>query len=273
MSDNLGDRMKEYELRDRSYLQRRAYTVIRVDGKAFHTYTKGLDKPFDVGLVGDMANTTKYLCENIQGCKVGYTQSDEISLVLTDFDKIGTDAFFGGQVQKVCSVVASMATARFNQLRLLRAAFDDEFAPNPTQVINVDELPQLAVFDARCFSVSSQDEAINYLRWRQQDAVKNSISMVAQSLYSHKELHKKNGSEKQEMIFQKGQNWNNYPESQKRGSTIVKTYVKTTNPKFKALEDKLDVLEFYERTKWDVQTPDYRGEDGFAYLSDVIPKL
>ena len=103
--DKIGDRMKNnYENRTKQFLTRRMPTIIRLDGKAFHTYTKGLNKPFDEGLIEDMQETTKFLCANIQGCKLGYTQSDEITLVLTDYDNLQTDAWFDYNVQKMTSI-------------------------------------------------------------------------------------------------------------------------------------------------------------------------
>lgn len=199
--DSLGSRMKEnYEHRTRILLPRRTYTIIRLDGKAFHTYTKGLERPFDKQLVNDMDETAKFLCENIQGVKLAFVQSDEISLVLTDFDKITTNAWFDGNIQKMVSVSASLATAKFNELRPGKLAF----------------------FDSRVFTIPEKSEVINYLIWRQQDTVRNSITAVAQSLYSHKELFKKNTNEMQEMCFQKGINWNDYDDGLKRGRIIVK---------------------------------------------------
>lgn len=196
MKDSLGDRMKGYyEDRTRQKLMRRAYTIIRIDGKAFHTYTKGLIRPFDGGLVNDMDLTALFLCENIQGAKLGYVQSDEISILLTDFDELTTSAWYDNNIQKIVSVSASLATGYFNKLR-----------PD-----------KLAFFDSRVFQVPTKDEATNYFIWRQQDATRNSISTVAQSLYSHKELNGKSTNEMQEMIFQKGTNWNDYSSGLKRG--------------------------------------------------------
>lgn len=202
--DSLGDRMKRYEDTSRFFLLRRMYTIIRIDGKAFHTYTKGLKRPFDDDLIFDMDETTKFLCQNIQGVKLGYVQSDEISLILTDFDEITTSAWFDNNIQKMSSVSASMATAKFNQLRTNR------------------NISKLAYFDARVFQVPTKTEAINYLIWRQNDATRNSISSVAQSMYSHKELHGKNGNQMQEMIFQKGLNWNDLPTGYKRGRVVCR---------------------------------------------------
>lgn len=199
MKDTLGDRMKEnYENRTRTFLPRRTFTIIRIDGKAFHTYTRGLQRPFDDKLINDMDETAGFLCKNIQGSKLAFVQSDEISILLTDFGEINTNAWFDGNIQKIVSVSASLATAKFNELR-----------PN-----------KLAFFDSRVFTIPSRTEVENYLIWRQQDTTRNSISSVAQSLYNHKALEGKNTSEQQEMIFQKGINWNDYAPKYKRGRVI-----------------------------------------------------
>ncbi|MDC7248501.1 MAG: tRNA(His) guanylyltransferase Thg1 family protein [Sphaerochaetaceae bacterium] len=224
----LGTRMKEnYEQRTRYKLMRRCPVIIRLDGKAFHTYTRGLDKPFDEGLIEDMMETTRFLCEQIMGVKCGYTQSDEISLLITDFDKLETEAWFDYNLQKMCSIAASIATAKFNQLRMERSCHD---GGGETQFPCISQgavggFP-LAYFDARVFQIPEKEEVVNYFIWRQRDAEKNSVAMLAQSLYSHNELYKKNGSDMQEMCFQKGQNWNDLHFSKKRGSFVIKnTYV------------------------------------------------
>lgn len=202
-------RMKaNYEGRSKTFLTRRTPVIIRLDGKAFHTYTRGLDKPFDEGLILDMEASTKFLCENIQGVKIGYCQSDEISLLLTDYDNLDTQAWFDYNVQKMTSISSSLVTAKFNQLRMLRDEDKGLF-------------PKLAFFDSRVFNIP-KEEVSNYFLARQKDAIKNSISMLAQSLYSQTELHKKNQSDMQEMTFQKGHNWNDLSYKKKRGCTIVK---------------------------------------------------
>jgi len=228
MRDELGDRMKShYEDRTRIKLPRRTYTVIRIDGKAFHTFTKGLNQPFDDGLMEDMNATAEYLCKNIQGAKLGFVQSDEISVLMTDFDNLQTDAWFDGNIQKIVSVAASMATSKFNHLRLKRL-FDRYNDDKVTVELSCNFVirqivdTKLAEFDARVFTIPSLTEVCNYFIWRQQDTVRNSISSVAQSLYSSKELHGKNMSEQQEMIFQKGINWNDYDPMLKRGRFICK---------------------------------------------------
>lgn len=243
MKDDLGDRMKSYyEDRTRISLPRRTNTIIRIDGKAFHTYTRGLPRPFDQELIDDMNATTKFLCENIQNAKFGYVQSDEISIVLTDYDKLTTDAWFDGNIQKMVSIAASLATSKFNQLRTERV-----LRKNPITISSgngLDEIlknyVKLAQFDARVFTIPNEEEVINYFIWRQQDATRNSIQAVAQSLYSHKELNGKTTDQLQELIFQRGQNWNDYPVGQKRGRVVVRREVDlpTTKEIYEKAKDK-----------------------------------
>ena len=259
MKDNIGDRMKSfYEDRTRYQLTRRTNTIIRIDGKAFHTYTKGLQRPFDQGLMEDMNKTTEYLCQNIQGAKFGYVQSDEISILITDYDDIDTHAWFDGNLQKMASIAASLATAKFNQLRIMRHM---ENAMIFLEQEHIEEF-KMAHFDARVFQIPYQEEVINYFIWRQQDATRNSISSVAQSLYSAKELHGKKTSDMQEMIFQKGINWNDYSPREKRGSVICKFGEILTN----------DKGEKYTRSKWkaDPETPIFSQDKG--YLRWRMPK-
>lgn len=198
--------MKDLEGRTRYMLPRRCYTLIRIDGKSFHTYTKGLKKPFDMDLIEDMQKTTLKLCKET-GAKIGYVQSDEISLVLTDFKENGTQSWFDNNLQKVCSVTASIATAEFNLARFSRNGLSEKTAH----------------FDTRVWTVSDPWDVYNTFLWRQKDASKNSIQMVARSLASHKECTNKNEKMLQELIFSKGQNWNDYPTICKRGTFVYKT--------------------------------------------------
>jgi tRNA(His) 5'-end guanylyltransferase len=283
--DALGDRMKDfYEDRTRYKLARRTNTIIRIDGKAFHTYTKGLKRPFDTGLMEDMNATTEYLCQNIQGAKFGYVQSDEISILITDYDDISAHAWFDGNLQKMASIAASLATAKFNQLRMARFARNSGIEPKYRDESYIAESEignfKLAMFDARVFQIPYQEEVINYFIWRQQDATRNSISSVAQSLYSHKELNGKKTDEMQEMIFQKGVNWNDYTSREKRGSLIRKveeTYVRTTELLGASVHTdgtaSLRALgETYARYKWkaDPDTPIFSQEK--EYLRILMPK-
>ena len=243
-NDSLGDRMKTYENVTRTYLTRRTPVIIRIDGKAFHSFTRGFKKPFDSVLIEAMQQTMKYLCENIEGCVLGYTQSDEITLVLCDYKKLTSQAWFDNNIQKICSISASMATMIFNR-------FFDEITKtyansvpyygtmypcDEQERIYIDNLKKSiskgAMFDSRVFNMP-KEEVNNCLLWRQQDATRNSIQSVAQANFSHKQLEGKNCNELQEMLWQeKGINWNNYPTHLKRGSCCVKsTYTIEVNGK------------------------------------------
>lgn len=207
--DALGERMKDqYEMRTRTFLPRRTYTILRLDGCHFHTLTKHCERPYDEALKYCMDLTALNLCQLIQGAKFAYTQSDEISILLTDFDDTKTEAWFDGQVQKMCSVAASTATLWFNLVT------DDYF--NETQRHRNHN--SMATFDCRAFTIPDYVEVENYFIWRQQDATRNSINMLGQSLYSHKELQGKNTDQVQEMCFQKGKNWNDVQTCYKRGT-------------------------------------------------------
>lgn len=229
--DSLGDRMKEnYENRAKTYLVRRMPVIIRLDGKAFHTFTKGLKKPYDEIFHNTMNATMKYLCENIQGCKLGYTQSDEITLLLTDYDTIDTDAWFDNNVQKICSVSASMATMAFNQFFALNYREYEEYVHNELklnalEVFYCDSIRNKlhsAMFDARCFNIP-KDEVTNCFIWRQQDATRNAIQMLGQCNFSHKELHGKSCNDIQDMLMlQNGINFNDMPTEFKRGVCCIK---------------------------------------------------
>ena len=229
--DSLGDRMKShYENIPKTRLTRREPVIIRIDGKAFHTFTRGFQRPFDNILIESMQETMKYLCENIQGCKLGYCQSDEISLLLTDYENINTAAWFDYEVQKMCSIAASMATLAFN------CAFDSRVNAIDNDIFNGDDdydfnyLSALhkaqekgAMFDARCFSIP-KEEVCNYFIWRQQDCTRNSIQMVGQANFSHKELQNKSCDKIQDMLMiEKNINWNDFDTVKKRGSCYTKT--------------------------------------------------
>lgn len=243
-NDSLGDRMKGYEGVSRNFLTRRVPAIIRLDGKAFHTFTKGMKKPFDSVLTQTMQETMKYLCENIQGYVLGYTQSDEITLVLTDYATIQTDAWFGYNIQKMCSVSASMATSVFNKVfyRSIDNYFNQEdilstmFGENSESKDRLRQyadtlknaLAKGALFDSRAFSIP-KEEVCNCLIWRQQDATRNSIEAVGQANFSHHELHKKTCNMIQEMLWsQRGINWNDFPTELKRGSCCVKRQFEET---------------------------------------------
>ena len=227
--DDLGDRMKDYyESRSKTRLTRRMPVIIRLDGKSFHTLTRGFEKPFDMVMVRAMQETMKYLCENIQGCVLGYTQSDEITLVLIDYQNLNSDAWFDYEVQKLCSVSASMATFAFNRNFARLAALEPEKKTKQTNAYT-EAASKGAFFDARCFNIP-KEEVTNCLLWRQQDATRNSIHMTGRAYFSHKQIEGLNSNDIQNLLFQeKGINWNDLPTTLKRGSCCIKKYRQTMN--------------------------------------------
>ena len=270
--DDLGTRMKEfYEQVPKTRLVRRMPVAIRIDGKAFHTFTRGFRKPFDHILIKTMQETTKYLCENIQGCVLGYTQSDEITLILVDYQKLTSSAWFDYEVQKLCSISASMATMAFNK-------YFAENVANETLEYKTSIVPQCveiqqeikeyhdtlraavnkgAMFDARCFNIP-KEEVTNLIYWRQLDATRNSIQMVGQANFSHKELQNKTCNMIQDMLHeQKGINWNDYPTVCKRGSACIYTEYANMNGSY--------------NSGWiiDKEMPILKGEDR-AYVDNLV---
>lgn len=199
-------RMKEqYEDRYRILLPRRSYTIVRVDGRAFHTWTRGLSRPYDASLLDAMNLTALELCKEMAGARIGYVQSDEISVLLTDFEKIDTAAWFDNNLQKLCSISASIATAAFNQVW-----------------VDWNERKIPAHFDSRVFQIPDPIEVENYFVARQKDAVRNSVAMVAQHYCSHKELHGVPVEKMHDLIHKHGDNWSNYPVRFKHGGAVVK---------------------------------------------------
>lgn len=222
--DDLGLRMKSYyEQISKTKLMRRTPVIIRIDGKAFHTFTRGFAKPFDMVLMKSMQETTKYLCESIQGCVLGYTQSDEITLLLIDYYKFETSAWFDYEVQKMCSIAASMATMAFNKLfknnvdAYIRDNETGELVEIYTKAVNKG-----AMFDARVFNIP-KEEVTNCIYWRQLDASRNSVQMVGQAYFSHKQLQNKSCSNIQDMLMEDYNiNWNDFTVPQKRGTAVIK---------------------------------------------------
>lgn len=250
----LGDRMKNnYENVNRFYLTRRMPIVIRMDMKAGHTFTKGMKKPFDDIFVKTMQETMKYLCENIQGCVLGYTQSDEISLVLVDYAELTTDAWFGNNLQKMCSVSASMATLAFNKAftrnisKQSKRLYTEHLEEKDAAYIETLEIAMNkgAMFDSRVFTIP-KEEVCNYMLWQQQDATRNSILSVGQANFSHKDLHGKSCNNIQDMLMtQKGINWNDYATTLKRGSCCIKVDDGLT-----AYDEVGNICDYTQRSKW-----------------------
>lgn len=237
MGESFGNRLKDnYENRYRYNLTRRTYTVMRLDGKAFHSYTKKAkcSKPFDWDLMGAMDKTALGLCNEIMGAQIAYIQSDEITILLTDFGNLQTQSWFDGNLQKMCSVSASLATVEFNKNRL-------------EQFFNKQKLDDLIInkskdfvwgsFDSRVWTFSDPYEVENAFIWRQLDAERNSLQMLARSAFSHKELVNKKSSDMHDMLHSKSINWNDLPAGAKRGRTVIKNefgkfVIDTTPPIF-----------------------------------------
>ena len=271
-TSDLANRMKEYEKRNQYYLQKRTPVAIRVDGRSFHTFTKGFKRPFDDILMKSMQETAKYMCENIQGAKLAYVQSDEITIILTDYDTLETDCWFNYRTDKLCSISASMATMAFNKFFERNA---ENYIQNCATDYEIDGLygkgtPEYqlckiyqkaaekgAMFDARCFNIP-KEEVTNLIYWRQLDATRNSIQMVGQANFSHKELQNKSCNDIQNMLHeQKGINWNDYPTVCKRGSACIYTKYANMNGNY--------------NSGWiiDKEMPILKGEDR-AYVDDLV---
>lgn len=212
-NDKLGDRMKNFEDAYRLHLPIRMPVIIRVDGKSFHSYTKGCKKPIDQGLVDCMNETAKTLCETIQGSKLAYVQSDEISILVTNYDTIDTQSWFDNNLQKIVSVSAAVASTTFTM--------------NSDKIWGVGALSGIphyksAYFDSRAF-VLPKEEVCNMFIWRQQDCIRNSVQMMARSLYSHKQCENKNAQQLKTMIAEKGMGlWEQIPLSQQQGRCLIK---------------------------------------------------
>ena len=208
---NLGDRMKGYEADYDRHLMPLCPAIARLDGRAFHSFTKGLDRPFHKPLTELMVETTRYLVET-WNCRIGYTQSDEITLVFM-VKELKAELPFGGRIQKLNSILAGDATLCF---------YDSLRSKNGMSERHKSKRPQ---FDCRLFSVPNETEAANCLIWRELDATRNSISMAAQANFSHTELQCANCATMQDMLHEKGINWNDYPAFFKRGTYIQRRHV------------------------------------------------
>ena len=225
----LATRMKVYESATGAVLPDNSWAVLRLDGKAFHTYTRDLDKPFDQLFMLDMGLLMNYLCSNISGAVFGYTQSDEISIIMHDLSRPTHQHWFGGKVQKIVSVAASYAGAYWNWLR---------------------ESPELAVFDARVFTLPSSGEVKNYLLWRQLDSMRNAMFLAANAVYSHKELLGKSYSEKRAMLKDAGVSWDDdYSDREKLG-TIAGKIAYSEEVKYTHKQTGEQGLVLAERSAW-----------------------
>ena len=279
-TSDLAKRMKDYEMRDRYFLQKRIPVAIRVDMRAGHTFTRGFKRPFDDIFMKSMQETAKYMCENMGNAKLAYVQSDEITIILTDYDTLETDCWFNYRTDKLCSISASMATMAFNKFfeanvkNYIRNIMPNILTPLAETYMKAAE--KGAMFDARCFNIP-KEEVTNLIYWRQLDATRNSIQMVGQANFSHKELQNKSCNDIQDMLHkQKGVNWNDLPVYQKRGSCCIKEeYAVNNNGEEVEIDCVTDIDESVEnvtfRSRWiiDKEVPILKGEDR-AYVDDLV---
>lgn len=284
---DLAERMKGDEKRNRYYLQRRMPVILRLGMRAGHSFTRGFERPFDEIFIKSMQETAKYLCENIQNCKLSYQQSDEITLLLVDYDKLNTDCFFDYRVDKLCSIAASMATIAFNRAFANNVEaeshvftnewLDDEnFNPNYKNkelrslwLVHKKAVDKGAMFDARCFNIP-KEEVTNLVYWRQLDASRNSIQMVGQANFSHKELQNKSCNDIQDMLMtQKGINWNDYPTYQKRGSCCVRNKIIIESDGVMETAQLRDTSKSENEWIIDTDIPIFKGE-GREYIDRLV---
>jgi tRNA(His) 5'-end guanylyltransferase len=242
--------MKRYEATTRTLLPRRTFSICRVDGRAFHSYLRGAAKPFDEQFMTDMDAVAEALCTEIAGARFAYTQSDEISILATDFGSHNTEPWFGGVIAKQLSIAASLATAVLNERR-----------------------PGRALFDARVFTISDPVEVANYFLWRQRDAVRNSISMAAQAHFSHRRLHGVNSGGMQELLHaEAGVNWNDYPDGCKRGRVTVRH----TGERPVEYVDKRSgeaVRTVAVRSWWETSPAPHFTTEPAGFLAEMVPPL
>lgn len=249
--DPLGARMKDlYERPTRHFLPPRQYTILRIDGRAFHSFTRGLERPFDAGLLAALGETTAYLCREIAGAQLGYHQSDEISLLLA-LERDEAEPWFGGNLQKLASISSSLATAHFNSIYT-----------HPTS-------SSLATFDSRAFSIADPVEVANYFLWRQQDARRNAISMVGQAHFSPRQL---NGVSTRDLVLklqEAGVDVAALPESFRFGQVAERVTVMKPVEYFDKRTQETVVTEPVERRVWELKpAPDFKG---LEWLRERIP--
>lgn len=250
-STRLGDRMKRHENAHRTFLPGRTYTILRVDGRAFHTYLRDCERPYDEKFMADMDAVAEALCAEISGAVLAYTQSDETSVIITDFQSVNTQPWFGGVLAKQVSIAASLATA----------------------VLNARRPGGRALFDARVFTLSDPVEVANYLIWRQRDAVRNSITMAAQARFSQRQLHGVNTAQMQELLWSEHAiNWDAYPDGCKRGRVATRE----TGEKQVAYTDKRTGQQRSEvqlRSWWATSGAPHFTTEPDGWLAGIIPAL
>lgn len=249
MRDALGDRMKRYEHVSRTTFTRRLPLIIRVDGRGFHNYLKHTNKPFDTEFIEQMGAVAVAMCKDIHGAVFAYHQSDEISILVADYPGLNTEPWFGGEIQKIVSIAASIATTQLAWHRRDRP-----------------------MFDARAFVLPDAVEAVNYFVWRQKDAMRNAVSMAARSVYSHGALHGMNVANMKLMLEQRGINFDDYPEEARLGQQVRRV---TWSPREAHVtrdeEAGTTTLSWYDRSYWEVTPAWIFKADPGNWLARLIP--
>lgn len=262
---NLEDKCLYYRSMSDYKLLPNSYVLVMCDGRSFsHMVKNKFQKPFDDNFISMMNETAAYVCKNVQGCKFAYVQSDEMSFVLTDFDTPTTDAFFGNRLCKMQSIIASLATAKFNQL-MIKYHLEMGMGVNPGDIIDKTPLYQ---FDCKCWNVPSLNDVFAWFLYRQIDCVRNSKQQTAQTYLTHKQLmNKDTDSQVKLLLDEKGIDWNAYDDDKKYGRFIWKEFKTLTNP---------ENGEEYQRHKWVVHPAfpltDVSGKETFYDLG-LIPEL
>ncbi len=269
-TSDLAKRMKDYEAVSKSKLMKRCPVIVRIDGKAHHTFTRRFKRPYDEIYLKSMQETAKFLCENVQGCVLSYQQSDEISLILVDYETLNISPYFDYEIQKLCSIIASMATMTFN--RCFSENVNDHYFELRESGMRTDEAEEQydiyrnaiekgALFDCRVFNIPKED-VTNNIYWRQIDAIRNSRQMLGQAYFTQRELQRKSCSQIQEMLkTQKGIDWREMPIEFQRGSCCIKEYY------LQKQEDDNSI----QRSRWiiDKEIPIFKG-DGREYIEKLV---
>lgn len=257
----LSDRMKGYEKRRKVHLEPKIPVIIRIDGRAFHTYTQGFEKPFDSAIIEAMKYTTMKLCEEVQNVRLAYSQSDEITLFLADYGSKNTQQWFGGDPDKIISLSASIATYYFNEYM------------NEHYWSKFPERKKPATFDSRVYNMP-RHEVVNNFIWRQQDGIRNSISGLAQAHYTEKELNKKSTGQMLSMLADKDAHWEELETYKKRGFCVTKEYY-VLNPIELNLPDHIKVPESVKRSRWvvDDDIPVFSEDKSYVDILVMIGEL
>lgn len=265
--DSLGNRMKGYEAIPKNSLMLGVPHIVRLDMRAGHSFCRGFARPFDAVFSKCMEATAEFLAHAVPGCAVAYTQSDEISLVLFDSFANGYNCFFDGAVEKIVSITASMATLEFNRafheaVTAMTSETDGEHGlalPSDSTVAPAEVYVQKlfkATFDSRVFSVPSCVEVTNYLIWRTQDATRNSVNMLAQSMFPHQQLQGKNLAATKDMLLDAGRDWNEEPPRYRHGVFFLA----------QAAEDDAGKL----RKSWHRFEGSFSGADWYGEMTELL---